>query len=153
MHISKFVMPEIIFGKGSIKQAGDACLRLGAKKVLIVSDKGVTEAGWLDQIISVCKESDLPFATFIDISENPKDIDVVRGCRTYLENECDSIIGLGGGSALDAAKAISILATNGGEISGQAVFAIIGTIGWSTRGCPAVSPKPGPITRFGIRNF
>lgn len=117
LHINKFVMPEIIFGKGSINQAGDACLRLGAKKVLIVSDIGVAEAGWLDQIISICKESDLSYATFIDISENPKDIDVMRGCRTYIENECDSIIGLGGGSALDAAKAISILATNGGEIS------------------------------------
>jgi 1,3-propanediol dehydrogenase len=38
LHISKFVTPEIIFGKNAIKQVGDACLRLGAKKVLIVSD-------------------------------------------------------------------------------------------------------------------
>ncbi|MFP5113033.1 iron-containing alcohol dehydrogenase [Bacillaceae bacterium C204] len=117
MHISKFVTPEIIFGKNSIKQVGDACLRLGAKKVLIVSDYGVANAGWLDIVISICKESDLPYATFIDVTINPKDTDVVKGCRAYIENECDAIIGLGGGSALDSAKAIAILATNGGQIS------------------------------------
>jgi alcohol dehydrogenase len=117
LHISKFVTPEIIFGKNSIKQAGDACLRLGAKKVLIVSDYGVANAGWLDKVISICKESDLPYATYMDVTINPKDTDVVKGCRAYIENECDAIIGLGGGSALDSAKAIAILATNGGQIS------------------------------------
>lgn len=117
LYISKFVMPEIIFGKNAIKQAGDACLRLGARKVLIVSDYGVANAGWLEKVISICKESDLPFATYIDVTINPKDTDVVKGCRVFIENECDAIIGLGGGSALDAAKAIAILATNGGQIS------------------------------------
>jgi len=117
MHINKFVTPEIIFGKNSIKQAGDACLRLGAKKVLIVSDLGVANAGWLEVLMTVCKESNLPFATFIDVSVNPRDHDVVAGCHLYLENECDAIIGLGGGSALDAAKAIAILSVNGGKIN------------------------------------
>ena len=73
MYISKFVTPEIIFGKNSIKQVGDACLRLGAKKVLIVSDYGVANAGWLDKVISICKESDLPYATYMDVTINPKD--------------------------------------------------------------------------------
>lgn len=117
MRISKFVMPEIIFGKQALEQAGDACLRLGAKKVLIVSDKGVANAGWLERLLTVCKEANLPFATFLDITENPKDIDVEKGCLVYLEHECDAIIGLGGGSVLDSAKAIAVLATNGGHIS------------------------------------
>ncbi|MFC3884513.1 iron-containing alcohol dehydrogenase [Bacillus songklensis] len=117
MHINKFVTPEIIFGKNAIKQAGDACLRLGAKKVLIVSDYGVAAAGWLEKVISICKESHLPFATFIDVTTNPKDAEVANGCRTFIENECDAIIGVGGGSALDVAKAIAVLAANGGKIS------------------------------------
>ncbi len=116
MHISKFVTPEIIFGQHSLKQAGEACLRLGAKKVLIVSDQGVTDAGWLEQLQSICKESGLSYAAFIDVRENPKDLDVENGCQAYLENECDSIMGLGGGSVLDTAKAIAVLATNGGRI-------------------------------------
>jgi alcohol dehydrogenase len=117
MHINKFVTPEIIFGKNAIKQAGDACLRLGAKKVLIVSDYGVAKAGWLEKVIDICKESQLPFATFIDVTTNPKDTEVIDGCRTFIEHECDAIIGVGGGSALDVAKAIAILAANGGKIS------------------------------------
>ncbi len=117
MHINKFVTPEIIFGKNAIRQAGDACLRLGAKKVLIVSDDGVAKAGWLEKVMDICKESQLPFATFIDITTDPKDTEVVDGCRAFIEHECDAIIGVGGGSALDAAKAIAILATNGGKIS------------------------------------
>lgn len=117
MYINKFVTPEIIFGKNAIKQVGDACLRLGAKKVLIVSDCGVAKAGWLEKVIDICKESHLPFATFIDVTTNPKDTEVVYGCRTFIEHECDAIIGVGGGSALDVAKAIAILATNGGKIS------------------------------------
>ncbi|TXC93005.1 iron-containing alcohol dehydrogenase [Metabacillus litoralis] len=116
MNISKFVTPEIIFGKYSIKQAGEACLRLGAKKVLIVSDQGVANAGWLEKVMKHCSDSNLPFATFTDVTINPKDTEVIDGCRTYLHNECDAIIGVGGGSVLDVAKAIAILATNGGSI-------------------------------------
>lgn len=117
MHINKFVAPEIIFGKNALRQAGDACLRLGAKKVLIVSDEGVAKAGWLEKVMDICKESHLPFATFIDITTDPKDTEVVGGCRAFIDHECDAIIGIGGGSALDMAKAIAILATNGGKIS------------------------------------
>lgn len=117
MHIHKFVTPEIIFGKNSIEQTADACLRLGAKKVLIVSDHGVASAGWLEKVIRVCRDASLPYATFIDVTVNPKDTEVMEGCKTYFENECDAIIGLGGGSCLDVAKAIAILAANGGKIS------------------------------------
>jgi len=117
MHINKFVTPEIIFGKNAIKQAGDACLRLGARNVLIVSDRGVANAGWLERIIEICQDSCLKFATFIDVSANPKDTEVVNGCRVFIDNECDAIIGIGGGSALDTAKAIAILVTNGGKIT------------------------------------
>ncbi|MGG0848739.1 iron-containing alcohol dehydrogenase [Peribacillus simplex] len=117
MSITKFVMPEVIFGKGSIEQAGEACLRLGAKKALIVSDSGVANAGWLDKVIKSCQDAGLAFATFIDMTTNPKDREIEAGCLTFNEQECDAIIGLGGGSALDVAKGVALLATNGGIIS------------------------------------
>ncbi|MFD3448342.1 iron-containing alcohol dehydrogenase [Microbacteriaceae bacterium 4G12] len=117
MHINKFVTPEIIFGKHAIKQAGDACIRLGAKKVLIVSDNGVASAGWLEHVIQICKESHLPFATFTNVSSNPRDTEIVQGCLAFMDHECDAVIGVGGGSVLDVAKAIAILVSNGGKIS------------------------------------
>ncbi|AMQ19793.1 iron-containing alcohol dehydrogenase [Geobacillus sp. JS12] len=116
MNIHKFVMPEVIFGNGSIQQVGESCLRLGATNVLIVSDPGVAEAGWLDVVIKSCRQVGLKYATFCDVTINPKDEEVTKGCEAYLENECDSIIGIGGGSSIDAAKAVAILATNGGQI-------------------------------------
>lgn len=116
MNIHKFMMPEIIFGSGSIHQVGESCLRLGATNVLIVSDPGVMEAGWLDVVMKSCKQAGLKYTTFYDVTINPKDREVEKGCEVYIENECDAIIGIGGGSAIDVAKAIAILVTNGGQI-------------------------------------
>ncbi|SDY26604.1 1,3-propanediol dehydrogenase [Evansella caseinilytica] len=115
--INKFVTPEIIFGTGSIKQTGDACLRLGAKKVIIVSDPGVAEAGWLTEVIKACETSGLDYITYSELTTNPKDFEVAQGSEVYLREECDSVIGVGGGSTLDVAKSIAILASNGGNIS------------------------------------
>lgn len=117
MHINKFITPEIIFGKGAIEQVGESCLRLGAKKVLIVSDPGVIEAGWLEKTIEVCRQVGLAYSTFAEVTTNPKDYEVEKGCRVYKDNECDAVIGIGGGSVMDVAKAIAILATNGGVIA------------------------------------
>lgn len=115
--INKFVMPEVIFGRGSLQQVGESCLRLGAKKVLIVSDPGVIEAGWLEQVVESCQEAGLMIACFQEITTNPKDYEAEQGAAFYKEQECDAIIGIGGGSVIDIAKAVAILATNGGRIS------------------------------------
>lgn len=116
MNIHKFVMPEVIFGNASIQQVGESCVRLGATNVFIVSDPGVMEAGWLDVVVRSCRQAGLSYTTFHDITINPKDKEVEKGCRIYLENECDAVIGVGGGSSIDVAKAIAILVTNGGRI-------------------------------------
>ncbi|KAA9026435.1 iron-containing alcohol dehydrogenase [Niallia endozanthoxylica] len=110
-------MPEVIFGNHSLKQVGESCLRLGANKVLIVTDTGVMNAGWMDKVIESCQEAGLSYVYFNDISTNPKEDQAERGAQVYLENECDALIGVGGGSVIDIAKAIAILATNGGKVS------------------------------------
>ncbi|MFT9846288.1 iron-containing alcohol dehydrogenase [Aneurinibacillus sp. REN35] len=116
MDIFKFAAPEIIFGKGALQQTGECCRRLGANKVLIVSDHGVLHAGWVEKVIATCHASNLPYETFYDITANPKDHEVAKGAECYRMTECDAIVGVGGGSAIDAAKAIAILVSNGGPI-------------------------------------
>jgi alcohol dehydrogenase class IV len=116
MNIHKFMMPEVIFGNGAIHQVGESCLRLGATNVFIVSDPGVIETGWVDVVLKSCQQIGLTYTIFKDVTINPKDFEVENGCKAYFQNECDSIIGIGGGSAIDAAKAIAILVTNGGKI-------------------------------------
>lgn len=116
MKMHKFVMPEIIFGSGSIKQVGESCLRLGAQKVFIVTDPGVISAGWLERVTESCKTANLSYSIFSNITTNPKDYEVEQGVKEYIAAECDAIVGVGGGSAIDVAKAIAILTTNGGNI-------------------------------------
>lgn len=115
--INKFVMPEVIFGSGSLKQVGESAVRLGARNVLIVTDPGVMEAGWLDQVVESCRDAGLSYACFHDVTPNPKDFEAEQGAIFYKEHECDAMIGVGGGSVIDIAKAVAILVTNGGKIS------------------------------------
>src|SRR5690625_136248 len=116
LKIHKFVMPEVIFGSGSIRQVGESCSRLGAQNVLIVTDPGVIESGWAELIIKSCREVGLSYSVFSELTTNPKDYEVEVGVQQYLAAECDAIVGVGGGSAIDVAKAIAIIATNGGKI-------------------------------------
>ncbi|WP_238941864.1 iron-containing alcohol dehydrogenase [Bacillus sp. REN10] len=115
--MNKFVMPEVIFGNGAIHQAGECCFRLGARKVLIVADEGVIQAGWLEIVIKSCVDAGLSYACYHDITINPKDFEAEKGASVYIAQECDAIIGVGGGSVIDVAKAVAILASNGGNIS------------------------------------
>lgn len=116
MKINKFVMPELIFGSGSIGLVGESCKRLGARKVFIATDPGVLALNWFEQVMDSCKKARLPYVIFSDITTNPKDYEVDRGVQKYLEEECDAVVGVGGGSPIDVAKAVAILATNGGSI-------------------------------------
>ncbi len=112
----KFVMPEVIFGSGSIHQVGESCARLGARNVLIVTDKGVTEAGWAAYAEKSCREAGLSSILYANVSINPTASEAEECAQRYLDHECDALIGVGGGSAIDTAKAAAILATNAGHL-------------------------------------
>ena len=112
----KFEVPEIIFGRGMLNQVGLCARRLGGKKIFLVSDKGLFHAGWVDQAMRSLLEVGLEFIYFDGITPNPKDHEIATGAEEYLRHGADVIVGLGGGSCMDAAKAIAILASNGGRI-------------------------------------
>lgn len=114
MNISKFVAPEIIFGLGSLSQLGESVLRIGASKVFLVSDAGVIKAGWVDQAVRYLHAAGVEAEIFSALTSNPKDFEVMEGVQRYLASGCDGIVAVGGGSPTDVAKAIAILATNGG---------------------------------------
>lgn len=116
MRISKFMTPEIIFGPGSLSQTGESLRRLGAEKVFVVSDPGVIEAGWADEIIRYLKACRLDYHLWTGVSENPKDYEIHQGVSEYLAADCNAVLGIGGGSSLDAAKAIAMISTNQGTI-------------------------------------
>ncbi|RFA25511.1 alcohol dehydrogenase [Alkalilimnicola ehrlichii] len=117
MNISKFVSPEIIFGRGSLSQIGESAARLGASRVFLVSDPGVIAAGWVDRALHYLNAAGLATETFSAITTNPKDIEVTEGVERYLASGCDALVAVGGGSPTDVAKAVAILASNGGRLT------------------------------------
>jgi alcohol dehydrogenase len=116
MEVRKFSIPEIIFGRGSLQYAGLCARRLGAEKVLLVSDRGLEEAGWVDRVVEILDHEKLHWIYYGDIISNPRDFQIDKGVGFYHRHKADVIIGLGGGSPMDAAKGIALVASNGGRI-------------------------------------
>ena len=116
LHRYKFEVPEIVFGRGMLSQVGSCARRLGGRKIFLVSDQGLFNAGWVDQVMKSLLEARLEFIYYDQVTINPRDVDVEEGAREYLRHGADVIVGLGGGSAMDAAKGIAILSANGGRI-------------------------------------
>lgn len=116
MDIIKFAIPEIIFGRGSLNYAGQCALRLGGKKVFLVSDTGIEKAGWLERLMHLLKKEGIEWVYYPGVTSNPRDYQVEQGAELYLKNDADVIIAIGGGSPMDTAKGIAILANNGGRI-------------------------------------
>ncbi len=112
----KFVAPELIFGVGARHRAGFYAQHLQARRVLVVTDPGVIQAGWLQQLLVELEESGLQWVVFSDLSPNPKDHQVMAGSQVYRDHGCDVIVALGGGSVIDCAKGIGIVSANGGYI-------------------------------------
>lgn len=116
MEITKFVAPEIIFGPGALAQVGDSAARLGASKVFLVTDPGVIAAGWVEKALPFLVEKGLTYTIWSDVTPNPKDYEIDQGAQVYLSSGCDAVLAIGGGSPIDAAKAVATLVTNGGRI-------------------------------------
>jgi len=116
MDVVKFAIPEIIFGRGSMNYAGMCARRLGAERVFLVSDPGLERIGWVDKLIDILETQGLEWVYFGDVVPNPRDYQIEQGSQMYLAERADVVIALGGGSPMDAAKGIAIVASNGGNI-------------------------------------
>lgn len=111
-----FLPTRNVFGEGAVQEAGDLVKSLGAKKCLIVTDRYLGQIGMADRVQGILKKAGIEACIFAGAEPNPTDKNVEAGARFYQENECNSIISLGGGSSHDCAKAIGLVASNGGDI-------------------------------------
>ncbi|MBB2891527.1 iron-containing alcohol dehydrogenase [Flexivirga oryzae] len=112
----KFQAPEIVFGPGALAEAGYCALRLGAKRPMVVTDEGIIEVGWVSALQQHLHEVGLTPVIVSGVTPNPKEHEIAAAHTRYAEEGCDVVIALGGGSAMDAAKGVAILAGNGGRI-------------------------------------
>ncbi len=110
--LNYFLPPRIEFGEGAIANLADHVKTFGGKKPLIVSDAGISKVGILSQAVAPLEDANLPYATYVDIEPNPTDVSITQGVEVYQKEKCDGVIAVGGGSVMDAAKAIRLLTTH-----------------------------------------
>ena len=103
-------------GIGALESLGPELRRLQAKKALLVCDPGILAAGLHEQVIAHLREEGLGFEQFTDVELEPSTDNAETAAETASQSGADVIIGLGGGSSLDVAKAAAVLVTNEGTI-------------------------------------
>ncbi|MDR0497269.1 MAG: iron-containing alcohol dehydrogenase [Treponema sp.] len=107
-----FELPtKITFGPGCVKELTNRLLELGVSRPLIVTDTGITVAGVLDKVLAVLPKS-MNYQVFDGVEANPKDVNVSAGAEVYRAFDADCILAIGGGSPIDCAKSIGVLAAN-----------------------------------------
>lgn len=120
-NIFNFYLPtRIIHGVNSIKETGNAFKNLGSTKALVVTDKGVKEAGLIEGVLESLKKSNIPYIIFDEVEEDPGEITVENGAKIALKEKCDGIVVIGGGSPICAGRGIGVVVTNGGRIKDYA---------------------------------
>lgn len=105
----------IRFGTGSIADLGNMVKEFGGSKVFLVADPGLKGANLIDKITEPLKTAKIPFKVYDKIDPEPGLSLADKGCALAKKFGADCVVGAGGGSAMDVAKAISILLTNGGK--------------------------------------
>jgi alcohol dehydrogenase len=106
----------LIFGVNSVERVGELAREMGSKKVLLVTDPGIVAAGHAAHVQSFLEKGGLTVSLFKEVRENPTTGCVEKCLMVAKANKVDTIVGLGGGSAMDTAKGCNFLLTNGGEM-------------------------------------
>ncbi|WP_286170703.1 iron-containing alcohol dehydrogenase [Bacillus sp. NTK071] len=115
-HFAVFCTPQtILYGRESFKQIGEEAALRG-KKALIVSDQVMTSLGYVNECQEYLEQAGVESEIYTGVESEPTDDYVSEGLVLFQNTNCEIVISLGGGSCIDTAKAIAILATNGGYI-------------------------------------
>src|SRR5579863_1716 len=111
--LSTWAFPtKIIFGAGAAAQVGDVARGLGIKRPLIATDPGIVKSGLLEKLTAPLSKSGTGWTLFDRVEGNPTEASVFPGVEIYRSEKCDAVIAMGGGSAIDAGKAIRLKVTH-----------------------------------------
>lgn len=112
-----FTVPENVhFGMGSIQELPELLKELKSDSCILVSDRGIEAIGLVKKIRDVVENAGIKYAEYLDVVPNPTAKNVMDCVKIYKESGATSIIALGGGSAMDTAKAAGIIHKYGGEV-------------------------------------
>jgi alcohol dehydrogenase len=106
----------LIFGAGSFERLGALASELGFRRTLLAADKGILACGYVERASTLLTKAGIKVFTFHGFDSNPNTIMIEAGRKFATSLDVDSLIGLGGGSSMDSAKAINFLLTSGGAM-------------------------------------
>lgn len=116
--VSEFRMPKsVLYGRNSLEKLGEQSKKLG-KRAFIVTDTIMEKLGYVEKCMQQLNKKGITVSTYNKVDAEPTNIHVLEALSLCKEEKCDFIIGIGGGSCIDAAKAVAVLYTNGGEVEG-----------------------------------
>jgi len=107
---------KILFGLNTVKALGNEARQLGVKKAFIVTDPGVIKAGLLRPVKESLESAEVPYVIYDQVEPEPPVRCVEMATDQFKSERCNLVVGVGGGSSLDVAKGVSIMATNEGSV-------------------------------------
>ena len=111
--VNRFILNEVsYFGPGARKELPAVVNRLGLKKALVVTDKGLVKFGVAKMVTDVLDEAGIPFEMYSEVKPNPTVTNVKMGVDAFAASGADFIVAIGGGSSMDTAKGIGIVTNN-----------------------------------------
>ena len=112
MSVNFKTVPWIESGLGKISLLYQICIKLNIKRPIIVTDKGLYKIGYLDRIIEILKKKNIQSTVYKDVLADPPEYNIFEAVELFHEFDADGVIGLGGGSSMDVAKAVSYFSMN-----------------------------------------
>jgi alcohol dehydrogenase len=144
-----FVAPTAVrYGRGALAAVAEVAQRYSRDRLFVLSDPGVVAAGLLDRVTDRLQAAGLRWQLFSDIEANPSVETVERAFAAYQAAGAEAIVVVGGGSAMDVAKAVGILATNGGKITDYEGADRVATPAAPIIGIPTTAGTASEVTIF-----
>jgi alcohol dehydrogenase class IV len=107
-----YLPTRIIFGIDAVRNGSVYLKSMGTKALIVTGKNSAKQSGALDDVLSVLKELEIDWTVYDKVEENPVLETVMAGAEVFTQNKCDFLVGIGGGSPIDAAKAIALIAAN-----------------------------------------
>jgi aldehyde:ferredoxin oxidoreductase len=109
-------LPDVMLGAGVVENMGERIRRLKIKKVFLATDPVMFSMGRADEVRKILESSGISTVIFSEVEPDPPIELIERAGKIYTDHECDGILGLGGGSSMDTAKAVGLRVTHAGEM-------------------------------------
>ena len=117
MEFNYYLPVNLVFGRGSVGKIGDIAVDYGKKALIVTGCSSTKKSGLLDRVIQYLKRAEVESVVFDKVKQNPLTTTAIEAANLAKTEKCDMVIGLGGGSIMDCAKAAAFLAVNDGDIN------------------------------------